>query len=89
MLFKSKKSNPQTHNFTPTVPSGLIARTEKGDYYVKGMKRFKFISERARDSWGLTIVITSEAAMFNHAISGVIGFRDGTLVKDQIGRAHV
>jgi hypothetical protein len=82
MLFKSKKSNPQTHNFTPTVPSGLIALTEKGDYYVKGMKRFKFISERARDSWGLTIVTTSEAAMFNHAISGVIGFRDGTLVKD-------
>jgi len=66
----------------PTVPGGLIARTEKGDFLVKGDKRFKFISDRARDSWKLKIIETDELAMQNIKIAGVIGFRDGTLIRD-------
>jgi hypothetical protein len=66
----------------PTVPGGLIARTEKGDFFVKGDKRFKFISNRARDSWKLKIIETNELAMQNIKIAGVIGFRDGTLIRD-------
>ena len=66
----------------PTVPGGLIARTEKGDFLVKGDKRFKFISNRARDSWKLKIIETNELAMQNIKIAGVIGFRDGTLIRD-------
>jgi hypothetical protein len=66
----------------PTVPGGLIARTEKGDFLVKGNKRFKFISDRARDSWMLRIVETNELAMQNIKVAGVIGFRDGTLIRD-------
>jgi hypothetical protein len=65
-----------------TVPGGLIARTEKGDFLVKGDKRFKFISNRARDSWKLKIIKTNELAMQNIKIAGVIGFRDGTLIRD-------
>jgi hypothetical protein len=66
----------------PTVPGGLIARTEKGDFFVKGDKRFKFISNRARDSWKLKIIETDELAMQSIKIAGVIGFRDGTLIRD-------
>jgi len=80
-LFK-KKQIQKTHNFTPTVPSGLIAKTEKGSFYVKGAKRFKFVSDRAKDSWGIKEVITSEAAMINIKVTGLLGFRDGTLIKD-------
>ena len=78
-LFKQKQSK---HIYSPVVPSGLIAHTEKGYFYVKGKKRFKFVSDRARDSWGLPIVETKEPMMAGFPIDGVLGFRDGTLVKD-------
>jgi hypothetical protein len=75
MLRRRRQNNP-------TVPGGLIARTEKGDFLVKGNKRFKFISDRARDSWMLRIVETNELAMQNIKVAGIIGFRDGTLIRD-------
>jgi hypothetical protein len=78
-LFKKKRNK---HLYTPIVPSGLIAHTEKGYFYVKGKKRFKFVSDRARDSWSLPIVETKESMMINYPINGVLGFRDGSLVKD-------
>ena len=64
------------------VPGGLIASTEKGDFLVKGSKRFKFVSSRARDSWNLKSVKTTEFAMSGYKIAGVVGFRDGTLIRD-------
>ena len=72
----------QRINYNPRVPSGMIAKTEKGYFYVKGEKRFKFISDRARDSWRLRVIETSELSMFHCKIVGVVGFRDGTLIKD-------
>lgn len=69
-------------NYNPRVPSGMIAQTEKGYFYVKGEKRFKFISDRARDSWELRNVETSELAMSHCKVVGIVGFRDGTLIKD-------
>lgn len=69
-------------NYSPRVPSGMIAKTEKGYFYVKGEKRFKFISDRARDSWGLRVIETSEQTMSSHKVVGIVGFRDGTLIKD-------
>jgi hypothetical protein len=78
-LFKKKQTN-KTYN--PIVPSGLIAHTEKGYFYIKGNKRFRFISDRAMNTWNLPIVYTKELMMANYPISGVLGFRDGSLVKD-------
>jgi hypothetical protein len=60
----------------------LIASTEKDDYLVKGDKRFKFVSSRARDSWNLRIVKTTEFAMSAYKVAGIVGFRDGTLIRD-------
>ncbi len=78
-LFKKKQTN---NTYTPIVPSGLIAHTEKGYFYVKGKKRFKFISNRAMDSWNLLVIDTKELMMAEYPISGVVGFRDGSLLKD-------
>jgi len=64
------------------VPGGLIASTEKGEYLVKGDKRFKFVSSRARDSWNLKPIKTTEFAMSKCKVAGVVGFRDGTLIRD-------
>jgi hypothetical protein len=78
-LFKKKQTN-KTYN--PVVPSGLIAHTEKGYFYIKGNKRFKFVSDRAMNSWSLPIIVTIESKVVNFAMNGTLGFRDGTLVKD-------
>ena len=56
-LFKKKQTK---NTYTPIVPSGLIAHTEKGYFYVKGKKRFKFISDRAMNSWNLPVIDTKE-----------------------------
>jgi hypothetical protein len=77
--FKIKKP---TKVYNPIVPSGLIAHTEKGYFYIKGKKRFKFISERAMITWCLPIIQTKELMLTNYIMSGVLGFRDGSLVKD-------
>jgi hypothetical protein len=60
----------------------MIAHTEKGYFYVKGDKRFKFISDRARASWNLREVKTTESAMSDVKLAGIIGFRDGSLIRD-------
>lgn len=76
MLLQRRKTT------SPTVPGGLIAHTEKGYFLVKGTKRFKFVSDRARKSWALRIVETDELAMQSVKVAGVVGFRDGTLIRD-------
>ena len=77
--FQKKRPNK---NYSPIVPSGLIAHTEKGYFYIKGKKRFKFVSDRAMLSWSLPVIETKEIMLSNIVPSGVIGFRDGALVKD-------
>ena len=72
----------QRINYSPRVPSGMIAHTEKGYFYIKGDKRFKFISDRARLSWSLHEVNTTESAMSDVKLSGIVGFRDGSLIRD-------
>jgi hypothetical protein len=69
-------------NYNPIVPSGLIANTEKGYFYIKNKKKFKFVSDRAMCSWSLPVVKTSEANLVNYPSGGILGFRDGTLIKD-------
>jgi hypothetical protein len=68
--------------YTPVVPSGLIAYTEKGYFYIKGKKRFKFVSDKARESWCLPVIETKEIMLKDIVLSGILGFRDGSLVKD-------
>jgi len=64
------------------IPSGLIGLNAGNFYYVKGNKRFKFVSERAMKSWCLP-VLKIDAAFLNKLTSGgTLGFRDGSLVKD-------
>jgi hypothetical protein len=79
----SQQQQPKViKNYSPFVPSGLIAQTEKGYFYIKGKKKFKFISDRARDSWNIPIVLTKEPMLADLQLAGVLGFRDGSLVQD-------
>ena len=82
ILNRFKQKPKQNKSYNPIVPSGLIAHTEKGYFYVKGKKRFKMVSERAMLSWSLPVVKTTEAMMIQFPTNGILGFRDGSLVKD-------
>ena len=76
-----KKQIKITKNAT-FIPSGLIGLNAGSFYYVKGNKRFKFVSERAMKSWCLPI-LKIDATFLNKLTSGgTLGFRDGSLVKD-------
>ena len=77
--FQKKQTNKI---FNPFIPSGLIAHTEKGYFYVKGKKRFKFISERAMNTWALPVIKTLEDKLTGYPIMGILGLRDGTVAKD-------
>lgn len=68
---------------SPTnFPSGLAVKTDKGVYWIKDNKRYKLISDRAWKSWSFTTVEATESALSNIKVSGKLGFRDGTLIKN-------
>jgi len=77
-----KKQTKLKNNYNPIVPSGLIAHTESGYFYIKSEKKFKFISDKAMKSWCLPIVETVDQKLNKLIIAGTLGFRDGTLIKD-------
>jgi hypothetical protein len=81
-VLKKKSPQPLPKIFNPDVPSGLIAETEKGFFYIKGKKRFKFVSERSMQTWNLPIVKTLESRLTGFPIMGTLGLRDGTVAKD-------
>ena len=76
-----KKEKPQVQ-YDPLVPSGLVAHTEKGYFYIKGKKRFKFISEKAMKTWSLPVIKTTETKLAGIVQMGTLGLRDGTVAKD-------
>lgn len=63
-------------------PDGLAVETEKGLYYIKNKKKFRFFSERVFDTWSLEPVRSSEQAVKHMPRAGVLGFRDGSLIQD-------
>jgi hypothetical protein len=79
-VFQKKQITNKTYN--PVVPSGLIAHTSSGYFYIKGEKRFKFVSDRAMLSWSLPIVETVDQMLSNLKPAGILGFRDGSLIQD-------
>jgi hypothetical protein len=81
-ILKAFQKQSPNKVYNPIVPSGLIAHTEKGYFYIKGNKKFKFVSERAMLSWSLPIIDTTENKLSKFIIAGTLGFRDGTLIKD-------
>jgi len=81
-LFQKKSPQLTLKIFNPDVPSGLIAETEKGFFYIKGKKRFNFVSERAMQTWNLPVIKTLESKLAGYTIMGTLGLRDGTIAKD-------
>ena len=81
-ILKAFQKQSPNKVYNPIVPSGLIAHTDKGYFYVKGNKKFKFVSERAMLSWALPVIKTNDQFLNKLITAGTLGFRDGTLIKD-------
>ena len=81
-ILKKFQTKTPSKIYNPVVPSGLIAHTDKGYFYIKGEKKFRFISERAMHTWSLPIIKTNDNMLNKLVTAGTLGFRDGTLVQD-------
>lgn len=64
-------------------PSGTCVLTEAGVFYINSRVRLRVPTDRVFDSWNFPLVVEStEAAVKKYPITGKLGFRDGTLVKN-------
>lgn len=81
-LFK-KRSEPVAAPTEPTdYPYGLCIRTEAGVFLIREKTRFRLPTQRVVDSWRFDVLESSESAVKHVRISGKIGFRDGTLIRN-------
>lgn len=64
-------------------PSGAAVVTETGKYYISGNSRLRITSERVFDSWSFPIIVYGQDDVLrDYPITGTLGFRDGTLIKN-------
>jgi hypothetical protein len=71
----------EINNFTPV--DGLAITDGLNTWYVKGSKRFKVFSDRAVNSWNFPVILNVNPNVLDGIEDcGVIGFRDGSLIKD-------
>lgn len=62
---------------------GIAITDGLNTWYVKGSKRFKIFSDRAVKSWNFPLILNiNPTAVGDIEYGGVIGFRDGSLIKD-------
>ena len=63
-------------------PSGISVQVGDEYYYVKTKSLYKFISKRAAESWGTPLAQGNYVNISEYPIAGLMGFRDGTLIKN-------
>jgi len=79
--FKKKTQKPLRTEKTD-YPFMTFVITEKGMFLLKEKTRVRIISERILKSWSVRLVPTTESAIKHYAITGKLGFRDGTLINN-------
>jgi hypothetical protein len=77
-----KKTKIEPISLPTNFPSGIAIKTEKFTYWIKDGKKFKLVSDRAAKSWSFTTVLATESSIAQIKLSGKLGFRDGTLIKN-------
>lgn len=63
-------------------PSDVVVETESGYWFIKGKNRLRIFSDRCLDSWQVDVLPGSDASVSKFKKAGVLGFRNGTLVKN-------
>jgi hypothetical protein len=71
-------------------PSGWFVTTEVATWYIKGNLRLRVYSDRCLASWKAQPALATEKSLAGYKKSGVLGFRDSTLIQDvSDGRMYV
>lgn len=78
---KSHKNINKTLNKIKPI-DGLMITDGKNYWFIKGGKRVKCFSYRSFKSWNLDAILATPQACKNIPLAGVLGFRDGSLIKD-------
>ena len=63
-------------------PSDVVVETESGYWYIKGKSKLRIFSDRSLDSWQVDTLPGSDASVSKFKQVGVLGFRNGTLVRN-------
>lgn len=92
-LFSKKKAPKVVPPQGPfKYPSGTVVNTESGQYYLKGLVKYKIKSRSVFNSWNFPLVVdsTDEAISKYRPSLKRLGFRDGTIIRDIYdGRLYV
>lgn len=63
-------------------PSDVVVETESGYWFIKGKSKLRIFSDRCLASWQVDVLPGSDASVSKFKKAGVLGFRNGTLVKN-------
>lgn len=63
-------------------PDGLALDTGENVWYTKNGLLYKCYSQRTLDSWRFKVIKTTPEAVAGFKQGGILGFRDGTLLRD-------
>ena len=83
MLFKKKTNLIVTKPLNKIKPiDGLMITDGDNYWFIKGGKRVKCFSYRSFKSWSLDAILATPQACKTIPLTGTLGFRDGSLIKD-------
>ena len=78
-----KKPQPKRPTAPRNYPDGMAVDTELGNvYYIRNGKKYRCASQRVVDSWRFVVARGSENSLKDIVYGGVLGFRDGSLIKN-------
>lgn len=63
-------------------PYWTFVHTEDSWFLLKDTTRLRITSQRILDSWAVSLVEVTEAAIKHYPCTGKLGFRDGTLINN-------
>lgn len=82
MWFLRQKDSRQVPQEPVNYPSDVVVETESGYWFIKGKNKLRIFSERCLNSWQVDVLQGSDASVSKFKKAGVLGFRNGTLVKN-------
>ena len=82
MFKRSRKKNIIKPTSPTNYPYGTCIETEAGWFLIRERGRFRIPTKRVLESWRFNVVPSSESAVKHVKISGKMGFRDGSLIKN-------
>lgn len=82
-LFKKKNDPVVTKPLNKIKPiDGLMITDGENYWFIKGGKRVKCFSYRSFKSWSIDAILATPQACKTIPLTGTLGFRDGSLIKD-------